>query len=176
MELLIPMINQLQHIFTAVNAKLTLTLPQIAVVGAQSAGKSSVLENIVGRYDEKEKTLFCFFFTLKNNFVCSETFFLVVEIWWQNDLWFFNWSRLKAEVKKEKNDEEKKRFSFSRLEYAVFGHKPQHRFTNYADVRAEIENDTKVVVRDDMGVSNIPINLTIYSPHGKKGTGREIFE
>ena len=39
---------------------------------------------------------------------------------------------------------------------------------NYADVRAEIENDTKAVVRDDMGVSNIPINLTIYSPHGKK--------
>jgi GTP-binding protein EngB required for normal cell division len=51
MELLIPMINQLQHIFTAANAKLTLTLPQIAVVGAQSAGKSSVLENIVGRYE-----------------------------------------------------------------------------------------------------------------------------
>lgn len=56
MELLIPMINQLQHIFTTANAKLTLTLPQIAVVGAQSAGKSSVLENIVGRY---AKLSFC---------------------------------------------------------------------------------------------------------------------
>jgi len=54
----------------------------------------------------------------------------------------------------------------SNLEYAVFGHKPQQRFVNYADVRAEIENDTRAVVRDDMGVSNMPINLTIYSPHG----------
>lgn len=54
------------------------------------------------------------------------------------------------------------------LEYAIFGHKPQQRFISYADVRAEIENDTKAVVRDDMGVSNLPINLTIYSPHGKK--------
>ena len=49
----------------------------------------------------------------------------------------------------------------------MFGHKPQQRFINYVDVRSEIENDTKAVVRDDMGVSNIPINLTIYSPHGK---------
>lgn len=52
------------------------------------------------------------------------------------------------------------------IEYAIFGHKPQQRFINYADVRAEIENDTKSVVRDDMGVSNLPINLTIFSPHG----------
>lgn len=49
----------------------------------------------------------------------------------------------------------------------MFGHKPQQRFVNYADVRNEIEADTKAIVRDDMGVSNIPINLTIYSPHGK---------
>lgn len=49
MELLIPMINQLQNIVATAKFKIPLNLPQIAVVGAQSAGKSSVLENIVGR-------------------------------------------------------------------------------------------------------------------------------
>ncbi|CAF1668562.1 unnamed protein product [Rotaria magnacalcarata] len=124
MELLIPMINQLQHIFTAANAKLTLTLPQIAVVGSQSAGKSSVLENIVGRD----------FLPRGGNMVTKRP--LVLQL-----------------------------INLQGQEYAVFGHKPQQRFVNYVDVRAEIENDTKSVVRDDMGVSNIPINLTIYSPH-----------
>jgi len=84
MEMLIPMINQLQHIFTTANAKLTLTLPQIAVVGAQSAGKSSVLENIVGRYEYLcfSKKIYIFFFI--------EIFCLVVEVWLPNDHWFFN--------------------------------------------------------------------------------------
>jgi dynamin 1-like protein len=72
--------------------------------------------------------------------------------------------KLKSKKKKKKKSE----LYFFKLEYAVFGHKPQQRFVNYADVRAEIENDTKSVVRDDMGVSNLPINLTIYSPHGNK--------
>ncbi|CAF1433812.1 unnamed protein product [Rotaria sordida] len=124
MELLIPMINQLQHIFTSVNAKLTLTLPQIAVVGAQSAGKSSVLENIVGRD----------FLPRGGNMVTKRP--LVLQL-----------------------------ITSQGQEYAIFGHKPQQRFINYADVRAEIENDTKAIVRDDMGVSSLPINLTIFSPH-----------
>jgi ABC-type phosphate/phosphonate transport system ATPase subunit len=85
MELLIPMINQLQHIFTTANAKLTLTLPQIAVVGAQSAGKSSVLENIVGRYEYQYSLLRKRIF-----FFVTEIFFLVVEVWSPNDLLFFN--------------------------------------------------------------------------------------
>ncbi|GME72832.1 unnamed protein product [[Candida] boidinii] len=45
---LIPIVNKLQDIVT--NTNLTdLDLPLLTVIGSQSAGKSSVLENIVGK-------------------------------------------------------------------------------------------------------------------------------
>lgn len=49
MESLIPIINKLQDAFTSLGVHMQIDLPQIAVVGGQSAGKSSVLENFVGR-------------------------------------------------------------------------------------------------------------------------------
>ncbi|XP_047215888.1 dynamin-2-like isoform X2 [Girardinichthys multiradiatus] len=49
MEDLIPLINKLQDAFSSIGQSVNLDLPQIAVVGGQSAGKSSVLENFVGR-------------------------------------------------------------------------------------------------------------------------------
>ncbi|XP_071035852.1 dynamin isoform X5 [Parasteatoda tepidariorum] len=49
MEGLIPIVNKLQDAFTNLGVNLSLDLPQIAVIGGQSAGKSSVLENFVGR-------------------------------------------------------------------------------------------------------------------------------
>ena len=50
MEELIPVVNKLQDAFAQLGSNVPFDLPQIAVVGGQSAGKSSVLENFVGRW------------------------------------------------------------------------------------------------------------------------------
>ena len=49
MQNLIAVINKVQEVFAKVHLPVMLDLPVIAVVGAQSTGKSSVLESIVGR-------------------------------------------------------------------------------------------------------------------------------
>lgn len=46
---LITLVNKLQDAFTNVGVQQNVDLPQITVLGSQSSGKSSVLENIVGR-------------------------------------------------------------------------------------------------------------------------------
>ncbi|XP_022727157.1 dynamin-related protein 3A-like isoform X2 [Durio zibethinus] len=45
----IPIVNKLQDIFAQLGSQSTIKLPQVAVVGNQSSGKSSVLESLVGR-------------------------------------------------------------------------------------------------------------------------------
>ncbi|KAL4363193.1 hypothetical protein GQ457_04G003490 [Hibiscus cannabinus] len=45
----IPIVNKLQDIFAKLGSQSTIELPQVAVVGSQSSGKSSVLESLVGR-------------------------------------------------------------------------------------------------------------------------------
>ncbi|CAL9123769.1 unnamed protein product [Musa acuminata var. zebrina] len=45
----IPIVNKLQDIFAQLGSSSTMDLPQVAVVGSQSSGKSSVLEALVGR-------------------------------------------------------------------------------------------------------------------------------
>lgn len=77
MESLIPLVNKLQDAFTSLGVQMSLDLPQIAVVGGQSAGKSSVLENFVGRWDTLESTpLFSFLHSLLSPY--TEISYLVV--------------------------------------------------------------------------------------------------
>ncbi|KAG6519688.1 hypothetical protein ZIOFF_023194 [Zingiber officinale] len=46
---LIPIMNRLQDVFAQLGSSFSINLPQVAVVGSQSSGKSSVLEALVGR-------------------------------------------------------------------------------------------------------------------------------
>lgn len=123
MEQLIPVVNRLQDVFASLGIPLSLDLPQIAVVGSQSAGKSSVLENFVGRD----------FLPRGSGIVTRRP--LVLQL--------FN----------------------SRNEYAEFVHTKGKKFTDFNLVRKEIEDETDRVTGGNKGISNIPINLRVYSPH-----------
>ncbi|XP_022325963.2 dynamin-1-like isoform X3 [Crassostrea virginica] len=123
MEQLIPIVNKLQDAFASLGLPLSLDLPQIAVVGSQSAGKSSVLENFVGRD----------FLPRGSGIVTRRP--LVLQL--------IN----------------------SNTEYAEFLHKKGSCFTDFTEVRKEIEAETDRVTGHNKGISNIPINLRVYSPH-----------
>jgi replication fork clamp-binding protein CrfC len=50
-------------------------------------------------------------------------------------------------------------------EYAEFLHAPRKRFTDFAAVRKEIADETDRITGKTKAISNIPIHLSIYSPH-----------
>lgn len=52
-------------------------------------------------------------------------------------------------------------------EHAEFLHCKGRIFTDFDQVRKEIEDETDRVTGQNKGISNIPINLRVYSPHGK---------
>ncbi|KAF6035991.1 dyn-1 [Bugula neritina] len=123
MEGLIPIVNKLQDAFAICGTPISLDLPQIAVVGSQSAGKSSVLENFVGRD----------FLPRGSGIVTRRP--LVLQL------------------------------NNSTNEYAEFLHCKGKIFTDFDEVRREIEAETDRVTGSNKGISNIPINLRVYSPH-----------
>jgi len=123
MEQLIPIVNKLQDAFATLGVPISLDLPQIAVVGSQSAGKSSVLENFVGRD----------FLPRGSGIVTRRP--LVLQL--------IN----------------------SNTEYAEFIHQKGKKYTDFDQVRKEIEAETDRVTGQNKGISNIPINLRVYSPN-----------
>ncbi|XP_049630193.1 dynamin-1 isoform X2 [Suncus etruscus] len=123
MEDLIPLVNRMQDAFAAIGQNADLDLPQIAVVGGQSAGKSSVLENFVGRD----------FLPRGSGIVTRRP--LVLQL------------------------------VNSSTEYAEFLHCKGKKFTDFEEVRLEIEAETDRVTGTNKGISPVPINLRVYSPH-----------
>uniref|UniRef100_A0A7M4DWL7 dynamin GTPase n=1 Tax=Crocodylus porosus TaxID=8502 RepID=A0A7M4DWL7_CROPO len=123
MEDLIPLVNKLQDAFAAIGQNANLDLPQIAVVGGQSAGKSSVLENFVGRD----------FLPRGSGIVTRRP--LVLQL------------------------------VNSNTEYGEFLHCKGKKFTDFEEIRMEIEAETDRVTGSNKGISPVPINLRVYSPH-----------
>lgn len=61
-----------------------------------------------------------------------------------------------------------KRNYFSHVaEHAEFLHCKGKKFIDFDEVRKEIEAETDRVTGSNKGISNIPINLRVYSPNGK---------
>ncbi|XP_068104548.1 dynamin-1 isoform X5 [Hyperolius riggenbachi] len=123
MEELIPLVNKLQDAFSAIGQNANLDLPQIAVVGGQSAGKSSVLENFVGRD----------FLPRGSGIVTRRP--LVLQL------------------------------VNSPTEYGEFLHCKGKKFTDFDEIRGEIEAETDRVTGNNKGISPVPINLRVYSPN-----------
>lgn len=55
----------------------------------------------------------------------------------------------------------------SSVEYAEFLHCKGKKFVDFNEVRLEIEAETDRVTGSNKGISNIPINLRVYSPNGQ---------
>lgn len=53
-------------------------------------------------------------------------------------------------------------------EYAEFLHCKGKKFTDFEEVRLEIEAETDRVTGTNKGISPVPINLRVYSPHGEE--------
>merc|ERR1711936_285170 len=123
MESLIPIMNKMQDIFTQLGVSNSIDLPQIAVVGGQSAGKSSVLENFVGRD----------FLPRGSGIVTRRPLIL--------------------------------QLITGPVEYGEFLHCKGKKFMDFLSIMKEIEDETDRVTGSNKGISNLPINLRVYSPH-----------
>ncbi|KAH8199038.1 hypothetical protein TruAng_006776 [Truncatella angustata] len=140
---LLRIVNQLQDLVFNTIGTDSLDLPQIVVVGSQSAGKSSVLENIVGRD-----------FLPRGSGIVTRRPLILQLINVEDD-----------ESVPEAPDAFRNPNTARRSEWAEFHHIPSRRFTDFGDVKREIENETNRVAGSNKGIVRQPINLKIFSPH-----------
>lgn len=122
----------------------TNTSPSQVVVGSQSAGKSSVLENIVGRD-----------FLPRGSGIVTRRPLILQLINVPDD----------DKAPDPTLDPYRSPAAARRSEWAEYHHIPNRRFTDFSDVKREIENETARVAGSNKGINRQPINLKIYSPH-----------
>ncbi|KAI8940432.1 hypothetical protein NX059_004120 [Plenodomus lindquistii] len=145
-EELLNIVNRLQDLVFNTIGNDSLDLPQIVVVGSQSAGKSSVLENIVGRD----------FLPRGNGIVTRRP--LILQL-------------INLPSERDEDDDDEVHIPHTpasvagQQEWAEFLHVPGRKFYDFSEVRREIENETSRIAGNNKGINRQPINLKIYSPH-----------
>ncbi|KAL2446512.1 Dynamin-related protein DNM1 [Exophiala dermatitidis] len=141
-------VNKLQDLVFNTIGNDSLDLPQIVVVGSQSSGKSSVLENIVGRD----------FLPRGSGIVTRRP--LILQL-----------INIPPDEDDAANDGDEIHVPHTAAsvaehgEWAEFHHLPGRKFTDFNQVRAEIENETARIAGNNKGINRQPINLKIFSPH-----------
>ncbi|XP_044137092.1 dynamin-1-like protein isoform X2 [Bufo gargarizans] len=138
MEALIPVINKLQDVFNTVGADV-IQLPQIVVVGTQSSGKSSVLESLVGRDLLPRGT----------GIVTRRPLILQLV-------------HVSTDDRRKTSGEEN---GVDAEEWGKFLHTKNKIFTDFDEIRQEIENETERISGNNKGISSEPIHLKIFSPN-----------
>ncbi|KAM9807613.1 dynamin-1-like protein [Neosynchiropus ocellatus] len=137
MEALIPVINKLQDVFNTVGADI-IQLPQIVVVGTQSSGKSSVLESLVGRDILPRGT----------GIVTRRPLILQLV-------------HIEPEDRRKTSEEN----GIDGDEWGKFLHTKNKIYTDFEEIRREIESETERITGNNKGISDEPIHLKIFSPH-----------
>ncbi|KAF8590493.1 VpsA protein [Ramaria rubella] len=145
----VSVINKLQDVFSAVGSNAaSIDLPQICVLGSQSSGKSSVLENLVGRD----------FLPRGTGIVTRRP--LILQL--------INRPMPARPVTNGISEKQKPNGDDSQInehEWGEFLHLPGEKFYDFSKIRAEIVKDTEAKTGKNAGISPQPINLRIFSPH-----------
>ncbi|KAK6523759.1 vacuolar protein sorting-associated protein 1 [Arthrobotrys megalospora] len=147
---LITTVNKLQDVFATVGVQNPIDLPQIVVVGSQSSGKSSVLENIVGRD----------FLPRGTGIVTRRP--LVLQL--INRPAGTNNPTLNGDTK-ESTLKGSTDAAANLDEWGEFLHIPGQKYYDFNKIRDEIVKETEAKTGRNAGISPAPIGLRIYSPN-----------
>jgi dynamin 1-like protein len=160
MHTIIPVINKLQDVFSAIG-QVPVDLPQIVCIGSQSSGKTSVLENIVGRD----------FLPRGSGIVTRRP--LVLQLLHVEPSSVDRSQSPPVPLAAGEGGGDPAGASSGGVgkakavgeEWAEFLHLPDRKFYEFEEVRNEIVRETERLTGKNKGISNKSITLKIYSPH-----------